>query len=435
VKPLSVVLAGAPLDTGNRGVEALGRSVVEAIDLRAEASGCSGRDHLTVLDNGWGVRREGSGHYVNARVELVGVRLSRRWYRPESWTQVRVDQVFGSRLNPVARRIRQADALLDISGGDSFADLYGARRLASVSAPKEAALRADTPLVLLPQTYGPFDTAEGLRRANGLVRRSALAYARDPLSHRRLLELAGRDADTSRCRQGVDVAFALRPREPALPRRLRALLDDESTVTAGVNVSGLLRPDSARERFRLAGDYLATMTTLTRALIANGAFVVFVPHVHVPGGHGESDVAAIQVLRNDLTTAEGERTVVLPPELGADELKWCMEHLNWMVGSRMHSTIGSLSRQIPTFGYAYSDKTAGVFETCGVRDEVADAREVAGEQAVELIVASFARRDRTAETLAKTIPAVVGQARGQLAEILDTVESWKTGAPVGSIGR
>ena len=111
-----------------------------------------------------------------------------------------------------------------------------------------------------------------------------------------------------------------------------------------------------------------------------------------------------------------------------------MAKFDWMVGSRMHSTIGTLSQQVPTFGYAYSDKTAGVFETCGVGDQVADAREVSGDEAVDLMVAAFSRRQHTAARLASTMPAVVDKSRDQLAHIIAAVESWRAHVPAGTIG-
>ena len=145
---LRLCLAGAPLDTGNRGVEALSRSVLAATAREAPGS------TVTVLDNGWGVRV--GPQLEQLRVELSGVRRSRRVYRRESWTNVRLSQHLRGVGNPVARSLLRSDAVLDISGGDSFTDIYGPGRLQTVLAPKLAALRSRRPLVLLPQTYGPF---------------------------------------------------------------------------------------------------------------------------------------------------------------------------------------------------------------------------------------------------------------------------------------
>lgn len=411
---LRFVLAGAAIGNGNRGVEALGRSIADAVD-RDVAGGT-----LSILDDGWGVRRDTSGRYTDSTIEYVGVRRSRRWHRPESWAQVRAAQAVVPRANPVAKRFAEANAVLDISAGDSFTDLYGPERLRTVTEPKKAALRAKTPLVLLPQTYGPFAGSSARRLAERLVRSAVVAYARDPWSYERLLELAGPDHDPSRLRTGVDVAFALEPRRPT-DRVIAQLEQLEDEVTAGVNISGLLQTQDALDRYGLPGNYLETMTELVRALIDEGATVVFVPHVHVPGGSGESDIAAIDRVRAALGPGERGRTAVLPPDLDAAEVKWCISRLEWFVGSRMHATIAALSTLTPALGYAYSDKTQGVFQTCGVGDQVLDARESTGTEAVRRILESFRVRGMTRAVLEAQVPSTIDASREQLRDIFALV--------------
>lgn len=419
-----LVLAGASLGTGNRGVEALARSVIESIvDDHVDA-------HLSVLDDGWGVRPAPD---LGPDVDLVGVRWSRRLHRPESWARIRLAQALRPSSNVVATRIGAVDALLDISGGDSFTDLYGPARLAAVSAPKRAAIRAGTPLVLLPQTYGPFATARGRRSAERIIRSATIAMARDPWSHEQLVSLAGPDADRARLRQGVDVAFALGVRRPS-PEAVTRVEGWAAGVTAGVNVSGLLVQPGAGERFGLAGDYVATMMDLVRRLIRAGARVVFVPHVHAPGGGGESDVLAIQRIREGLTAAERASTDVVPPDLGPAESKWCIAQFDWFVGSRMHATIAALSTGTPAAAYAYSDKTSGVFATCGMSDHVVDARRVAGGAAVEVLMASFLARGATRADLGRRAPAVVEASRAQVRDLLGEIIRWRaTGGRVPPI--
>lgn len=425
---LNVVLAGAAIGNGNKGVEALGRAVADALDRDGA------RNALTVLDNGWGIRTDTSSRYQRTAIEFAGVRLSRRWYRSESWAQVRLSQRMGARGNPVARRFARSDAVLDLSAGDSFTDLYGPTRLRSVSEPKFAALRARSPLVLLPQTYGPFETAAGRQLAERLVRSSAVAYARDEWSYERLLEIAGPQIERSRLRSGVDVAFALEPRRPPEPV-VDMMLQLNGEVLAGVNVSGLLRTPESAKRFGLAGDYVATMSGLVKRLIAAGTYVVFVPHVHLSGGIGESDVGAIALVLESLTDAERSRAILLPPELDAAEAKWCIERLDWLVGSRMHATIGALSSSVPAYSYAYSDKARGVFETCGMGDQVGDARSITGEDAIDLMVSSFESRTATALALKSAIPPVIARSRNQLQDVLDDIRRWRE-APdtIGAIG-
>ncbi|MGN0065006.1 MAG: polysaccharide pyruvyl transferase family protein [Nocardioides sp.] len=351
---------------------------------------------------------------------MVGVRLSRRWHRPESWAQVKAAQLLAPRFNHVARRFEEADAVLDLSAGDSFTDLYGPTRFTIVTEPKHAALRAGRPLILLPQTYGPFATAAARETAGRIIRRATLAYARDQWSYDRLLELAGPDADPSRLRLGVDVAFALEPRQPT--DEVRELLEgrDDSPVV-GVNVSGLLTDRAALEQFGIAGDYLETMVLLVRELVAAGAHVVLVPHVHMPGAVGESDIRAISTVRARLSPAERLCTTALPPELDAAEVKWCISGLDWFTGSRMHATIAALSTMTPSTAYAYSDKTRGVFATCGLGEQVVDAREHGGAEAVERLMDGFHAREATRLVLRETAAATIAASRDQFRDVFRAI--------------
>lgn len=414
---LRVILAGAALGNGNRGIEALALSVMGSVSQHSPDT------RLTVLDDGWGIRSAPGGRHPQIQVEYAGVRRSRRWHRPESWARIRLAQSL--RLgNPVADRFREADAVLDLSGGDSFTDLYGAARLAAVSAPKQAALRAGRPLVLLPQTYGPFTTPAARRLAERLVRSSTLAYSRDARSHEILADLAGPDAAPSRLVEGVDVAFALEPRRPG-PEVEDLLVGDSAEPVVGVNPSGLLFDDAAHARFGLAGSYLDTMTSVVRALLSAGAHVVFVPHVHEAGGSGESDILAISRIREELEPGETSRTITLPTSLDAAEVKWCIERLDWFVGSRMHATIAALSTMTPTAGYAYSDKTLGVFRTCGMGEHVVDARTTSGDDAVAAIMSSFERRAEISHRLRDSVPATVDASREQLRDLLGRIVQWR----------
>lgn len=429
-RPLELCLFGAPLDTGNRGVEALGRSVLSGIAHAAPGS------RVTVFDNGWGLRGLAPSP-DRIRVELCGVRRSRRLHRPESWWNVRTSQHLGGLRNPVALRVKAADAVLDISGGDSFSDLYGTGRLRSVLEPKWAALRAHRSLVLLPQTYGPFTETESRRRAQTVVRGAALAYSRDADSHAVLLELLGEDADRTRHRAGVDVAFALHPRAAAdrLGPALRHRLDSGSGrgPIAGVNVSGLLwAAPGPGGRFGLALDYQATVSALVGRLLASGADVVLVPHVTDVAFDREGDRAAAEAVRESLPVRDRERVYVASDLLDAGEAKWLISRCDWFCGTRMHSTIAGLSSQVPTAALAYSMKTQGVFATCGVASEVTDARSVGTGEAVERLYDAFVRRSAVSRALEVRMPSVIAQAAAQIADICAWVQQ-RAAAPPSAV--
>jgi len=386
---LRLCLFGASPDTGNLGVSALCHSVVESVARLQPAA------RLTVFDEGAGVRS--ASHAVAGsgfRFDFCGATQTRRFWQRRSFWNIGLSHRLGGLGNPAVARLRSADAVLDISGGDSFTDLYGPARFASVVASKRLALQHGRPLVLLPQTYGPFQSSESRAIARDIVRRAAMAWARDARSFDVLRELLAGDFDPARHRSGVDVAFALEPRRPArpLPELLASWLVGESgrreVPVIGFNVSGLIwhDPAAARDRYGFKADYRAcVLGFLRRALRQSEARIVLVPHVLTPPGHYESDPAAndavVAALRVDddqsVRRAAAERLAVVPPLYhDPGEMKWIISRLDWFCGTRMHACIAGLSSGVPTAAIAYSVKTLGVFEAVGQGDRVADPRAI-----------------------------------------------------------
>jgi len=120
------------------------------------------------------------------------------------------------------------DCVLDIGAGDSFTDIYGAKRFAYLWATKELAFVRGVPLVFSPQTIGPFTRQPYRLLAGEALRGAAAVVVRDPESAAAVRELA-RGVEPV---QSIDVAFRLPFTRPT--RRNDGVLD------VGVNVSGLL---------------------------------------------------------------------------------------------------------------------------------------------------------------------------------------------------
>jgi polysaccharide pyruvyl transferase WcaK-like protein len=85
----------------------------------------------------------------------------------------------------------------------------------------------------------------------------------------------------------------------------------------------------------------------------------------------------------------------------------------------MHATIAGLSSGVPTAAIAYSDKTLGVFETCGQGGQVADPRVLGTEEMIERIMDLWKRREAARSALAGAMPAVVDRAREQMRRIIE----------------
>jgi len=413
-------LFGGGLDTGNLGVDALTRSVIDAVLKREPAT------DIVVFDHTRGAREKDG-------VRFYGARWSRRVYQNDTLTNLSAAVKLGGAWNPGARALCGASAVMDISGGDSFSDLYGMKRLGLVNRPKHLAISAGVPLVLLPQTYGPFTSEEARKDAEKIVRAASVVWARDERSYATLKELLADSFDPARHRCGVDVAFALEKREPAgLPDQITAWLESDAPV-AGLNVSGLIhnRPEHAREQYGLAFDYMPAVRELAEKILRDDetARLLLVPHV-APSHRksSESDEAACEALRDTLAPEFGDRVAAAPAFGDSREAKWLISRCDWFCGTRMHPTIAGLSSGVPTSTLAYSGKAQGVFESCGQGDCVADMRTLDAGAAVGIVFTSWKERQRVRESLRVGLPPVLDAAEEQMDHIVGAALGRSAGA-------
>ncbi len=413
-RPLRVGVFGASLDTGNLGVSALGVATVRGI-LEVEPAA-----RVTLFDNGTRPRSQElrAGDW-RATVDLVPSVYSRRFYRlsnqQQAWFAARMGL---GRLHPFLRRLADLDAVLDISGGDSFSDLYGPRRFRWAAVPKRLALRSAPRLVLLPQTYGPFGHPGRRAAATELIAGAQQAWTRDLRGLEVLRSLLGDRFDTGRHRAGVDVAFGLPSRVPDTPGarecvdRVRA----GSRLVFGLNVSGLLYFPSRRARFGLRGSYRDLVHAVASRLLEEpGSQLLLVSHV---ADTRESDLAACRDLLSRLPAALRSRVVVAPACEDPMEAKWIIGHCDWFCGSRMHACIAGLSQGVPTTTIAYSDKSLGVFETVDSGDWVFDPRARSGPGLVDAILGTLAFREERSTRLRRARDEVDAVWRDQFRRIV-----------------
>jgi len=276
---------------------------------------------------------------------------------------------------------RRADLVIDIGGGDSFADIYGSGRLNRMFWLKYLTHIARTPLVMAPQTVGPFTKRRSAFLAKMHMRLCKIVATRDALSTR-----AARDMGVKReLIEASDVALRL-PFDAPAPRA-------GGPVKVGINVSGLLMGGgyTGKNEFGLQMDYPG----LIRQLIAHfqahsaGCEVHLVPHVIVPQGRmaGEDDYSASEKL-----AAEIPGVVLAPAFESPSEAKSYIAGMDFFMGARMHACIGAFSAGVPVIPMAYSRKFAGLFGSIGY-DKTVDCTTQSTQAIFEAIVAGFEERD------------------------------------------
>ena len=274
--------------------------------------------------------------------------------------------------------LRRSDFVLDIGEGDSWTDIYGTKRFAFLAGTKLAAIALGKPLVLAPQTIGPFDRPLNRRIADAVMRRALAVFTRDALSTAYLASRHLRCATD----EFIDVAFRL-------PFEAQARAGDR--VRIGLNVSGLLYHGgySGRNELGLSIDYAAFTHLLIDALIARGAEVHLVPHVFGDGGNDDDRSVAVRLRERFPQLHMPDRFV------DASAAKSFMSGLDFVVGGRMHACIGAFSAGVPVVPIAYSRKVNGLFATLDYAHFV-DGKAADTQAALEQTLAAFDNRRQLA---------------------------------------
>lgn len=395
---LKVLLVGCPLDSGNGGVTALGYSAIANIvkrhpEIEIFIQHNSGKQDKLIVDiEGQPiVLRPVFFHRSSSLLESQGLRLLGLLAPIVS----KIPDFFRASL---IRRFRlfaalvEVDAVLDVSGGDSFTSIYGEKVFDGIAAIKMIAVNFRIPLYLLPQSYGPFTCQKHMNSARFILENARLIGCRDAHGKPLVSDLAPR-VDSSRIIECPDIAFGMesvRSKGEAFRRKCGA------DTLIGLNISGLLYFNN--KSFGLNFDYLDMIHRIVEWVIeSTDADIVLVPHVvgtakqHMVSE--KSDVNAIEVLSRRY--GDLMETRIFTAEECADprEIKGIIGGCDFFMGARMHACIAAISQGIPTLCQAYSDKFTGVMSMVGMEDTVVDMRSITIDSLLRRFESELGKQD------------------------------------------
>jgi polysaccharide pyruvyl transferase WcaK-like protein len=325
-----------------------------------------------------------------------------------AWPEATVDlQNYGSRIAPVrlgspqdllaewvTRRaglrqwVRGYDLVVDTRSGDSFADIYGVNRLLQMSTLAEFVRSCDVPLVLGPQTIGPFGSRRGRLLARRSMRSATSVMARDS-SSASYAESLGSPVDV----RTTDVVFAL-----PVPER-------NTHHDVVLNVSGLLWHGSPHVDPR---SYRAAVTGIYEGLRQRDRRVTLLAHV-LDGPSSDNDVTAA---REFAAAVGGDVDVVVPTTL--TDARALVAGARLVLGSRMHACLNALSVGTPAIPLAYSRKFEPLLGDLGWTPSV-DLRSVDQPASAALGLVD------AAEAAAPEVPGLLARARVMLAPAVEAL--------------
>lgn len=294
----------------------------------------------------------------------------------------------------------QASDVVLYTGGTSLVPHYPV-------APKllelEAAQRAGIPVVLLPQSLGPFTEPAQRERVGRVLAASRLVMLRDDQSYAHALELGSAPERTLRT---PDIVFALaEPRQvlherqhPEHPRRVAVSVRDWSHFASGDAAAGM-------QAYRQG-----VADLVTHLVREHGTQVTFLstcqgrPQYHFDDAAAAREVVAL--LPSDVTPS----VVVDDSHHSTPDLMAAYRTFDLLVATRLHAAILALCVGTPVLPIAYEFKTTEVFDELGFREHVTAIEDVTGPRLVsayealcaqlparrgELVDAVSAMRERT----------------------------------------
>ncbi|MFQ5632216.1 MAG: polysaccharide pyruvyl transferase family protein, partial [bacterium] len=214
-----VCLLGASFATNNMGVGALAAGAIKCI-LHSYPGA-----EISLLDYGKeSLQYDVSVNGRSVRVRLLNTRFSKKFYLKNNIARLllvallaKVIPFRNMRRRIIAKNeyldyLSQADIVAAISGGDSFSDIYGLRRLLYIALPQLLILFLGKELFLLPQTVGPFESRIAKRIAKYILQHASVTYTRDLVEQKMLKQSFDLNGRLRFC---YDIGFALDPVAPA----------------------------------------------------------------------------------------------------------------------------------------------------------------------------------------------------------------------------
>ncbi len=322
---MKIVLLGLDFANPNLGCQALAYSFVEVVEKAAKKAHIPCEYTAVVFYHLNSIKIE------NSEIKINSIKI--KYKSLGFWKAIK-------------KAFKSSDLIVDFTGGDSFSDIYGNKRFRFATFIKYLAIKSKTPLLLGPQTYGPYKSKINRKAAAYVIKKARWVFARDLTSANLAKELSGKDIDVT-----LDVAFRL-------PFKKRELKNNEKTLV-GINISGFLWEGGYDHLNNVTKvDYQEYCKKIVEYLCSKGNYQIYlIPHVGTKDATGrENDLAACLAIKNKYA-----ETIIVNDITTPMDAKGIISAMDIFIGARMHATIAAISSGVATIPFSYSRKFEGLF--------------------------------------------------------------------------
>ena len=301
---------------------------------------------------------------------------------------------------------KENDMVISI-GGDNFTDDYGqpAKYFNSLVYAKKAGAKT----AIWAASIGPFKDKTAVEKWTNIMKSVDLITVRENVTVKYLESLD----ITQNVQPVADPAFLLTCKNP----ESSSFQLSESSIKVGIGLSDLV------SRYGIGhNDYIKAFADFIQYLWKSlDAQIILVPHV-TDKAEGANDSAVCSEVQALLP--ESCPSVILSENYDACEMKYFISQCDYFIGARTHSTIASLSMEVPTITIAYSTKAWGINnQLLGTDEYVIPIQEVSYNKLIQYFTKLQEKTLQIKSQLNNKLPSIRSDAmKGgeRLAEILNS---------------
>ena len=226
------------------------------------------------------------------------------------------------------------------------------------------ALSMGIPVYVMPNSYGPFVDNASKRMVQRCLSRCRLVYSRESISQEVLRNTCGVDSELSR-----DLAMYLEKDKGF--DAAKCLNEKGISIQTGKMVGITVRPyrfpgkQNAEELYK---NYKTSVYHLILWLKANYYHPVLIEHVYSENYH-ERDIICINEIAKMVEDAGQKVDVFSALELNCKQMKSVYSMMDYLIGTRFHSVIFSLTENVPVIAITYGgNKGDGIMKDIGLSD-------------------------------------------------------------------
>jgi colanic acid/amylovoran biosynthesis protein len=233
----------------------------------------------------------------------------------------------------------------------------------------------DKPVYIMPNSFGPFSSPGVKFLVKTTLRRCKLVTVRESIS-KKMLEEIGVKAYLF-----PDLGFRLRKSQQEYDEidclRIKYPLHELVALTA----RPYRFPESSEGATKYK-EYIDGMATLSKWLFNNNYLPVFLEHTLSKTTH-ENDGQAISEIISELN--KDEYSLISNKSYTCKDLKAIYSKFNFVIGTRFHSVIFSLSEEIPSIAITYGgNKGQGIMNDLGLADYAIPISEFDAVKSIDL---------------------------------------------------